>query len=137
MASGSTTPTSAGSYTEAEMVATLGVTADSADYFKVKEINALLVSKGVKPRGKKAQKCKQVALSCSADEVQAFRVEKEAETLAAAKKQKSDPGQLTMEETVKRMRSRCTHDFVRVLSSGPRDNGEYYDACRLCGEVRE
>ena len=58
MASGSTTPTSAGSYTEAEMVATLGVAADCSDYFKVKEINALLVSKGVKPRGKKAQKCK-------------------------------------------------------------------------------
>ena len=37
--SGSTTPTSAGSYTEAEMVATLGVAADSSDYFKVKEIH--------------------------------------------------------------------------------------------------
>ena len=111
--------------------------ADRADYFKVKEINALLVSKGVKPRGKKAQKCKQVALACSADEVQAFRVEKEAETLAAAKKQKRDPGQLTMEETVKRMRSRCTHDFVRESPSGPRDNGEYPEVCRLCGEVRE
>ena len=110
MASGSATPTSAGSYTEAEMVATLGVAADSSDYFKVKEINALLVSKGVKPRGKKAQQCKQVALACSADEVQAFRVEKEAETLAAAKKQKRDPGQLTLEDAVKRMRAQCTHD---------------------------
>ena len=60
--SGSTTPTSAGSYTEAEMVSKLAVVADSSAYFKVKEINALLVSKGVKPRGKKAQKCKQVAL---------------------------------------------------------------------------
>ena len=29
----------------------LGVAADSSDYFKVKEINALLQSKGVKPRG--------------------------------------------------------------------------------------
>ena len=50
-----------------------------------------------------------MALACSADEVQAFRVEKEAETLAAAKKQKRDPGQLTMKETVKRLRARCTH----------------------------
>ena len=135
--SGSSTPTSAGSYTEAEMVAKLGVAADCSDYFKVKEISELLRSKDVKPRGKKAQKCKQVALACSADEVQAFRVEKEAETLAAAKKQKRDPGQLTMEETVKRMRSRCTHDFVRMLPSAPRDNGEYHEVCRLCGEVRE
>ena len=48
-----------GSYTEAEMLAKLGVAAGSSDYFKVKEINALLLTKGVKARGKKAQKCKQ------------------------------------------------------------------------------
>ena len=54
MASGSSTPTSAGSYTEADPVAKLGVAADSSDYFKVKEINALLLKKGVKPWGKKA-----------------------------------------------------------------------------------
>ena len=137
--SGSTTPTSAGSYTEADMVAKLGVAADSSDYLKVKEINALLVSKGVKPRGKKAQKCKQVALACTADEVQAFRAEKEAAVLAAVRKekQKREPGQLTMEEAVKRMRARCTHDFVRQSPSGPRDNGEYRDVCRLCNATRE
>ena len=121
------------------MVSRLAVAADSSDYFKVNEINALLLTKGVKPRGKKAQKCKQVALVCTAEEVQAFRQEKEAKALEAlaAKKQKREPGQLSMEETVKRMRSRCTHDFVRVLPSGPRDNGEYHEVCRLCGEVRE
>ena len=42
-----------------------------------------------------------------------------------------------MEESVKRMRSRCTHDWVREFPSGPRDNGEYRDVCRLCGAVRE
>ena len=78
MASGSTTPTSAGSYTEAEMVSKLAVAADSSDYFKVKEINELLHRKGVKPRGKKAQKCKRIALACTAKEVQDFRAEKEA-----------------------------------------------------------
>ena len=133
--SGSTTPTSAGSYTEAEMVAKLGVAADSSDYFKVKEISELLRSKDVKPQGKKAQKCKQVALVCTADEVQAFRQAKEAdalEALAAAKKQKREPGQLTIQETVKRMRTRCTHDWVRQFPSGPRDNGEYRDICWLC-----
>ena len=139
MASGSSTPTSAGSYTEADMLAKLGVVADSSDYFKVKEISELLRSKGVKPRGKKAQKCKQVALVCTEDEVRA-RQAKEAEALAAlaaAKKQKREPGQLTINETVKRMRARCTHDFVRVLPSGPRDNGEYHDVCRLCNATRE
>ena len=100
--SGSTTPTSAGSYTEAEMVAKLGVAADSSDYFKVKEINALLLEQEVKSRGKKAQKCKQLALACSADEVQAFRAEKEAEALTAAKKR--DAGQLTLQDAFKRVR---------------------------------
>ena len=133
----SSTPTSTGSYTEAEMVSMLAVAADCSVYSKVKEINTLLVSKGVKPRGKKAQKCKQVALACSADEVQAFREEKEAEAQAAAKKQKRDPGQLTMKETVKRLRTRCPHDFVRKFPSGPRDNGEYHDVCRLCNATRE
>ena len=137
--SGSSTPTSAGSYTEAEMAAKLGVAADCSDYFKVKQISELLRSKDVKPRGKKAQKCKQVALVCTAEEAQAFRQEKEAKALAALvpKKHKREPGQLSIEESVKRMRSRCTHDFGRHFPAGPRDNGEYYDACRLCGEVRE
>ena len=51
------------------------VAADSSDYFKVKEINALLLTKGVNPREKKARRCKQLALACTADEVQAFRAE--------------------------------------------------------------
>ncbi len=91
------------------------------------------------PQGKKAQKCKQVALVCTAEEVQAFRQAKEAEALAAlvAKKQKREPGKLTINETVKRLRARCTHDFVRVLPSGPRDNGEYRWVCRLCNAERE
>ena len=45
--------------------------------------------------------------------------------------------QLTLEESVKRMRERCTHDFVRVFPSGPRDNGEYRHVCRLCNAARE
>ena len=112
--SGSTTPTSAGSYTEAEMVSRLAVAADCSDYFKVKEINALLLTKGVKARGKKAQECKQVALACTADEVQAFRAEKEAAMLAEmrAKLSKRPSGQLTLVESVKRMRAACTHDYV-------------------------
>ena len=87
--------------------------------------------RGVKPRGKKAQKCKQVALACSADEVQAFRAKKEADVLS-----KRPPEQLTLVESVKRMRAHCTHDWVREFPSGPRDNGEYRDICRLCNAER-
>ena len=42
------------------------------------------MDKKVKPRGKKAQKCKQVALVCSAQEVQEFRAKQEADTLTKA-----------------------------------------------------
>ena len=69
MASGSSTPTSAGSYTEADIIAKLSTAADASDYFSEKEINALLRTKGVAARGKKAQKCKQLALACTAKEV--------------------------------------------------------------------
>ena len=136
--SGSTTPTSAGSYTEAEVVEKLGLAADSADYFKVKEINSLLLNKGVTPRGRKAQKCKQLALTCSADEVQAFRAKKEVAMLAEmrAKLSKRPPGPLTLVESVKRMRAACTHVWVREFPSGPRDNGEHGDVCRLCNAER-
>ena len=107
MASGSATPTSAGSYTEAGMVSELAVAADSSDYFKVKEINALPLEKRGQPRGKKAHRCKQLVLACSADEVQAFRAEKEAEALAAVRAKKRDAGQLTLQDAFKR--ARCTH----------------------------
>ena len=119
MASGSSTPTSAGSYTEQDLIAELSTAADASDYFRVKEINALLLTKGVKPRGKKAQKCKRLARACSADEVQAFRAEKEAEALAAvrAKVPKRDPGQLTIQEAVSCMRTRCTHDVCRLCNA--------------------
>ena len=30
----------------------------------------------------------------------------------------------------------CEHDNVREYPSGPRDNGEYTEVCRLCGEMR-
>ena len=104
----------------------------------MKDIEELLCKKGVKLRGKKAQMCKQIALACTMDEVQAFRAEKEAALLAdmQAKLSKRPPGQLTIVQSVKRMRAACTHDYVREIPSGPQDNGEYRDACRLCGAAR-
>ena len=104
--SGSSTPTSGGSYTEAEVIEKLGVAADAFDCFNVKEINDLLEKKGVKARGKKAQKTKQFALTCTPEQVQALRAEKGEAALAAAaaKAQKREPGQLTIQESVKRMR---------------------------------
>ena len=82
--------------------------------------------------------CKQIALACTMDEVQAFRAEKEAGMLAdmQAKLLKRPPGQLTLVESVKRMRAACTHDWVREFPSGPRNNGEYREVCRFCNAER-
>ena len=63
-----------------------------------------------------------------------FHAEKETETLAAARAKKRSAGKVTLDQAETReaeKRPRCTHDFVRVLPSGPRDNGEYRDICRL------
>ena len=32
---------------------------------------------------------------------------------------------------------RCEHQYIREFPGGPRDNGEYWGPCRLCGKVRE
>ena len=70
----------------------MGLQADVGSGLKVKELNELLGQKGVKGRGPKPQKSKQVALVCTAEEVQAFRAEKEAAALAAARAPKREPG---------------------------------------------
>ncbi len=83
-----------------------------------------------------------MAIACSAEEVAAFRAEKEAVAMVAtrAKAQKHEPGQLSIQEAVKRMRSAageaaseltCEHDYERHFPSGPR--GEDTDVCRKCG----
>ena len=89
---------SAGSYTQAEMLAKLGLAADAADTFKVKESSEMLRKK-VKGRCKQPQTAKQVALVCTREEVRAFRPEKEAAAMAEArtKAQKREPGQLTIQ----------------------------------------
>ena len=103
---GASTPTCSGSYSEAELLAKMGLQADVSSGLKVKEMSELLGQKGIKGRGPKPQKAKQVALVCTASEVQAFRAEKEAKALGAAraKAQKREPGQLSIQESVKRMR---------------------------------
>ncbi len=41
---------------------------------------------------------------CTSEEVQAFRAEKEAKAVAEARAQKREPGQLSIQEAVKRLR---------------------------------
>ena len=31
---------------------------------------------------------------------------------------------------------RCRHEYVREPTTGPRDNGEYTERCRLCGDIK-
>ena len=70
------------------------------------------------------------------EDVEAFRKEKEAAMLAEMQAKRRPPGQLTIVESVKRMRAQCTHERVREFPPGPRDNGEYRDVCRLCNAER-
>ena len=77
----------------------LSVAADCYDSFKVSQINRLLRMKGVKPDGRKAQKCKQIAIVCSANEVQEFRAQEDGRIT-----KKRGPGQITIEESLKRAR---------------------------------
>ena len=32
--------------------------------------------------------------------------------------------------------SRCEHDWVKEYPTGPRDNGEYWSRCSLCGATQ-
>ena len=60
MASGSTTPTSAGSYSDADVRAQ-GVWQAEINQMKVAQLDKVLSKKGVKPRGVKAEKAMEVA----------------------------------------------------------------------------
>ena len=80
--SGSTTPTSAGSYSDAD-VRRQGVWQAEVNKMKVAqivwraEVNELLSKKGVKPRGVKAEKAMEVAWRYTKEEIAEWRAQQE------------------------------------------------------------
>ena len=72
MASGITTPTSAGSYTDADVRAQ-SVWQAEVHKLKVAQLDELLSRKGVKPRGVKAEKAMEVAWRYTKEEIAEWR----------------------------------------------------------------
>ena len=76
MASGSTTPTSAGSYTDADVRAQ-SVWQAEVHKLKMAQLDELLSKKGVKPRGVKAEKAMEVAWRYTKEEIAEWRAQQE------------------------------------------------------------
>ena len=74
--SGSTTPTSAGSYSDADVRAQ-NVWQAEANKLKVAQLDELLRRKGVKPRGVKAEKAMEVAWRYTKEEIAEWRAQLE------------------------------------------------------------
>ena len=79
MASGSTTPTSAGSYSDADVRAQ-SVWQAEVTKLKVAQLDELLNAKGVKPKGIKAEKAMEVAWRYTKEEIAEWRAQQEALT---------------------------------------------------------
>ena len=132
--SGSTTPTSAGSYSDADVRAQ-SVWQAEVHKLKVAQLDELLNAKGVKPKSVKAEKAMEVAWRYTKEEITEWRAQQETltpPTLLSTPR----PSQPTLDTYFSARHARCTHDWVRGFPSGPRDNGEYRDVCRLCGAER-
>ena len=76
MASGSTTPTSAGSYTDADVRAQ-SVWQAEVNKLKVAQLDELLNAKCVKPKGIKAEKAMEVAWRYTKDEIAEWRAKQQ------------------------------------------------------------
>ena len=74
--SGSTTPTSVGSYSDADVRAQ-SVWQAEVHKLKVAQLDELLRRKGVKPRGVKAEKAMEVAWRYTKDEIAEWRAQQE------------------------------------------------------------
>ena len=74
--SGSTTPTSAGSYSDADVRAQ-SVWQAEVNNMKVAQLDELLSAKGVKPRGVKAEKAMEVAWRYTKEEIAEWRAKQE------------------------------------------------------------
>ena len=129
MSDSSTPVSSAASYSDADVRAQ-SVWQAEVNKLKVAQLDELLSKRGVKPRGVKAEKAMEVAWRYTKEEIAEWRAQREALTPPALLSTPR-PSQPTLATYFSAKHARYTHDWVRELSLGPRDNGEYYDICRL------
>ena len=134
--SGSSTPvSSANAYSDADVRAQ-SVWQAEVNKLKVAQLDELLSKKGVKPRGVKAEKAMEVAWRYTKEEIAEWRAKQQEALSPPALLNTPRPSQPTLDTYFSAKHARCTHDWVREIPSGPRDNGEYRDVCRLCGAER-
>ena len=99
--------------------------AEVAKTFKFLELEELLNAKNKTVRGMKAQKAMEVAWCYTKEEIATWRRQR---------RTTEPPALMVNRDSRKRTISEwCCHAYVREHTTGPRDNGEYTERCRLCG----
>ena len=101
--------------------------------FKVSELDELLSAKNRSVKGMKAQKAMEVAWCYTKEEIAAWRRQRNT-TEPPALMVNRGSRQPTLHDFFPSLP--CCHEYVREYTTGPRDNGEYTERCRLCGNVR-
>ena len=130
----SSAPSSGGSYSDLDMREIMEWQVEVMKTFKVVELDELLSAKGKNVKGRKEQKAMEVAWLYTRDEISQWRRERQSTEppalLVNRQKRTSDQG------TLDKFFRRCRHEYVQEPTTGPRDNGEYTERCRLCGDIK-
>ena len=130
----SAAPSSSGSYSDLDMREIMEWQVFVMKTFKVGELDELLSAKSKNVKGRKEQKAMEVAWLYTRDEISQWRRERQGTEppalLVNRQKRTSDQG------TLDKFFRRCRHEYVQEPTTGPRDNGEYTERCRLCGDIK-
>ena len=129
----SAAPSSSGSYSDLDMREIMEWQVFVMKTFKVGELDELLSAKSKNVKGRKEQKAMEVAWLYTRDEISQWRRERqgtEPPALLVNRQRTSDQG------TLDKFFRRCRHEYVQEPTTGPRDNGEYTERCRLCGDIK-
>ena len=126
-------PSSSASYSDADM-------RDMAEWqvvvtktFKVSGLDEVLRAKSKSDKGMKAQKAMEVAWCYTKEEIAEWRRQRKV-TKPPALMVNRGSRQPTLDDFFP---SRpCCHEYVWDSLEGPRDNGEYTERCRLCGDIK-
>ena len=137
MADSSSAPSSSGSYTDADMRDLAEWQMEVMKSFNVQELDELLREKGKSVKGHKPQKAMEVAWCYTKEEIAEWRRNRQTtEPPAVMVKRGSQKRTMSGQGTLDDFMRRCRHEYIREPTTGPRDNGEYTERCRLCGDIK-
>ena len=124
-------PSSSGSYSDVDMRDMAEWQVEVTKTFKVSELDEFLRAKSKTVKGMKAHKAMEVAWCYTKEEIAEWRRQRKTIEPAALMVNR-DSRKRTLDDFLRR----CCHEYVKEYPEGPRDNGEYTERCRLCGNVR-